>query len=88
MIELSTATFLMDIYKHSKDLNGFLPVDVPYNFELKDEAVTMKMNVIYFDVDTISTSSRGTNVKLGIHVKKDPTFIRFQIVSSQGAHMP
>ena len=44
---LDTTTCLTDLHKHAKDLNSFLP------FKLKIKAVTVKMNVIYFGIDTI-----------------------------------
>ena len=53
MIALGTTTFLVDLHKHSKDINYFPLFMALRLFELKYDAVTVKMNVIYFGVDTI-----------------------------------
>ena len=62
MIELDTTTFLMDLYKYVKDLNDFRPFDYLRLFELKNKAVTVKINVIYFGVDTIFCSFHETPI--------------------------
>ena len=53
MIALNTILFLMDFRKHANYLNKFSLLMSLTLCELKDEAVTVKTNVIYFGVDTI-----------------------------------
>ena len=56
--------------------------------ELKDEAFTVKMNMMYLGVDTISALLMRRQAKARNRCAKYPSFFHVQIVSSQGSLMP
>ena len=78
MIALDTTTFLMDFHKYAKDLNYFLPFDVPYNVWTQMQ-VSQRENEcdLFWCWHNFLPFSWGTNIKLGIDVQNYPSFIWF-----------
>ena len=79
----------MDLHKHARGLYDFLPFYGPCIFRTQRQGIHCEnQRDLFWHRHNFPPLSWGVNIKLRIDVKTFPSFLYFQIVYRQGAHMP